>query len=127
VGRSRVPQTNQALVRAALGQPFLAQAPVVLVFCAHPARTAKYGQRGEQLCAVQDATIAVACAQLAATALGLATCWVGAFDDEAVARAAALPAGERPVAMLPIGYAAETPPRTSRRPLGELVHWPSPA
>jgi len=120
----RDPQTKQALVRAALDQKFLAQAPVVLVFCAHPVRAAKYGRRGEQLYCVQDATIAAAYAQLAATALGLATCWVGAFDEEAVARAAALPAGERPVAILPIGYAAETPTRTSRRKLNELVHRP---
>lgn len=115
-------KTKQALVKAALDQKFIAQAPVVLIFCAHPARAAKYGERGRQLYAVQDATIAVAYAQLAATAQGLATCWVGAFDDQQVARAADLPADQRPVAMLPIGYPAETPPRTPRRGLAELVH-----
>jgi len=39
---------------------------------------------------VQDATLAAAYAQLAATALGLATCWVGAFDEAAVRRVADL-------------------------------------
>jgi len=112
---------RQALARAALRQEFLAQAPVVLVFCACPARAAKYGQRGEQLYCVQDATIAVAYAQLAATALGLATCWIGAFDEDAVSRALDLPAGQRPVGLLPVGYAAETPPRTTRRQLSDLV------
>jgi nitroreductase len=71
---------------------------------------------------VQDATVAAAYAQLAATALGLATCWVGAFDEEAVARAAELPASQRPVAILSLGYAAEDPPPTPRRPLTDLVH-----
>jgi len=70
---------------------------------------------------VQDATIAVTYAQLAATAVGLATCWIGAFDESEAARVLSLPPGERPVAMLPVGYAAETPARTSRRPLADLV------
>jgi nitroreductase len=115
-------RTRQALAVAALGQSFLAQAPVALIFCAHASRSARYGRRGAELYCVQDATVAAAYAQLAATALGLATCWVGAFDDAAVIRAAELPAGQRPVAILPLGYAAENPPPTPRRALTDLVH-----
>lgn len=112
-----------ALAKAARNQDFLAQAPVVLIFCTHPARSAtRYGKRGQRLYCLQDATIAVAYAQLAATALGLATCWVGAFDDEGVARAIDLPPGQHPIAVLPIGYPAESPLRTSRRSLADLVH-----
>ena len=59
-----------ALARAAMDQFFVAQAPVVLVFCANPARSAaKYRERGARLYAIQDATIACAFAMLAATAL----------------------------------------------------------
>ena len=59
-----------ALARAAMDQFFVAQAPVVLVFCANPARSAaKYRERGARLYALQDATIACAFAMLAATAL----------------------------------------------------------
>jgi nitroreductase len=115
-------KTKRALAAASLDQQFVAQAPVVLIFCAHPSRSAKYGARGAQLYSVQDATIAAAYAQLAATAEGLATCWVGAFDDEAVIRAAQLPAGQRPVAILPLGYPAEQPAPTPRRALADLVH-----
>jgi nitroreductase len=113
---------KRALARAALGQDFVAQAPVVLVFCAHPARaSARYGKRGERLYSLQDATVAVAYAQLAATALGLATCWVGAFDDDQVIRAMDLSAAQHPVAILPVGYPAEVPARTPRRALDDLV------
>lgn len=120
---TRDPSVKQALAKAAWNQDFLALAPVVLIFCTHSARSAqKYGDRGRQLYTLQDATIAVTYAQLAATALGLATCWVGAFDDQRVARAIYLPPGQHPVAILPIGYAAETPRRTSRRSLANLVH-----
>ena len=112
---------REALVRAALEQEFIAQAPVVLVFCAAPARAAKYGARGETLYALQDATVAAAYAQLAALALGLGTCWVGAFSEEQVSQALRLPGDQRPVALLPIGYPAENTRRTARRPLEELV------
>ena len=51
----------QALTKAAVGQDFIEQAPLALVFCAHPARSArKYSQRGSTLYCVQDATIACA-------------------------------------------------------------------
>jgi nitroreductase len=116
---------KRELAEAALNQTFMAEAPVVLIFCAAPRRAAKYGQRGETLYAVQDAAIAVAYAQLAATAQGLATCWIGAFAESGVSKTLQLPADQRPVAMLPIGYPAEKPPRTTRRPLSELVQeWP---
>ena len=112
-----------ALARAALEQWFVARAPVVLVFCAHPGRSARrYGQRGVRLYAIQDATIACAFAMLAATALGLATVWVGAFDDDSVRRAIRAPADTVPVALLPVGYAGEVPETTSRRRLSNLVH-----
>jgi nitroreductase len=114
--------TMRRLARASYNQDFLAQAPVVLVFCAEPARSgAKYGATGEALYSVQDATVAVAYAQLAATALGLATCWIGAFRPEEVVRILHLRAGLRPIALLPVGWPGESPPRTSRRELSDLA------
>jgi len=113
----------QALARSTSGQDFITQAPLALVFCAHPARSAKkYAQRGTTLYCVQDATIACVYAQLAVTALGLASVWVGAFNEDAVRAAIGVGSDLRPVAFLPIGYAAETPERRSRRVLTELVH-----
>jgi len=114
--------TIRALTKASYNQDFMAQAPVVLVFCADPARSgAKYGAMGEQLYSVQDATVAVAYAQLAATAQGLATCWIGAFREPQVAKLLHLRAGLRPIALLPVGWPAETPPRTPRRELSDLA------
>jgi len=111
------------LAAAAHGQGFLAQAPVVMVFFADPSRSAaRYAVRGEKLFSIQDATIAASHAQLAATALGLGSCWVGAFDDRHVAEILDAPTRLHPVCMLAIGYAAERPVHTSRRPLSDLVH-----
>jgi len=112
----------QALTKAAVGQDFIELAPLALVFCAHPARSAqKYRERGSTLYCVQDATIACATAQLAVTALGLASVWVGAFDDDGARQAIGVGDELRPVAILPIGYAAETPEHRSRRALADLV------
>jgi nitroreductase len=112
-----------ALAQAARQQTFLADAPVVLVFCTHAARSVeRYAARGETLYTIQDATIACTFAMLAATARGLATVWVGSFDAEEVARVVGAPAGVEPVAILPLGYAAEEPPEPPRRPLEDLVH-----
>ena len=119
----RSPKVLRALGSAALGQLFVASAPVALVFCAHPARAARrYGERGKQLYAVQDATIACTYAMLASTALGLATAWIGAFDENKVRSAIGGPEDQIPVAILPIGYHAEKPTPTSRRSLEDLVH-----
>jgi nitroreductase len=101
---------KQQLARAAFGQDFVAQAPVVLVFWAVPSRSAaKYGARGRDLFCVQDATIAASFAWIQAVGLGLAGCWVGAFDESAVKEIFQneIKADWRPIALLPIGYAAE--------------------
>ncbi|MBI4320049.1 MAG: nitroreductase family protein [Chloroflexi bacterium] len=120
VVRSR--KRRLALARAALEQFFISDAPVVLVFCALPMRSGdKYGMRGEELYAVQDATIACAYAQLAASALGLGSTWVGAFDEGAVRRAVGAGMDEVPVAILPVGYPDEVPEPATRRAVAEMV------
>jgi nitroreductase len=114
---------RRLLARAALGQEFVAEAPLVLVFVTHPERNAeRYGDRGARLYGVQDATIAAAYAQLAAQALGLGGVWVGAFDDAAVLSAVRAPSGHGVSSLLVLGYPARTPEATPRRSLDDLVH-----
>lgn len=114
---------RKALAAAALGQNFMAQAPLALVFCAHAKRSAKkYGKRGADLYCLQDATIACTYAMLAVTALGLSSVWVGAFDEGKVGDIISAPHAHRPVAMLSVGYTAEEPRIRGRRSLSNLVH-----
>jgi len=111
------------LARASYGQMFNYEAPDSTVFIANPLRSARrYGDRGRRLYSVQDATIAATFAMLAATSLGLVTCWVGAFDDEKVAAAVGTNLDRhRPVAIITVGFPAETPRPTPRRSIEELV------
>ncbi len=113
---------KEALTKAAYAQEFIMQAPVSLVFCADHGRSAsKYGKRGAELYAVQDATIAAAYAQLAATALGLASVWVGAFDTKLVGEAIKAPDDFTPVAIISIGHPAEQPAARPRRGVFDLI------
>ena len=80
---------------------------VVLVFCADPKRVKFVGSKGEKLFAVQDATIGAAYAQLAATALGLSSVWIGHFKENEVAKV--IRTKLKPVAIISIGYPNEKP------------------
>jgi nitroreductase len=116
-------EQRQALVKAAWDQEFLAEAPLVLIFCTHSERNAeRYRERGVELYCIQDATIACTFAMLAAKALGIDSVWVGAFNEDEVRAILHLPGGLRPVAMLPLGYAGKEPAPRSRRELADLVH-----
>ena len=116
------PEARQKLARAALGQGFVAAAPAVLAFVALPVTSGqRYGARGAQLYSIQDATIATTYAMLAATALGLATTWVGAFHEDEVREVLNAEANQVPVALLPLGYGAAEPHPSPRRPLDKIA------
>jgi len=111
---------RSALAKAAFGQGFIAEAPVCLVFFADPNRSAaKYGNRGSELYSLQDATIAGTFAMLAAVDLGLATVWVGDFDEKKVQQVLQVKS-IRPVVMFSLGYAAELPSPSPRRAIEEI-------
>ena len=116
-------QVRQRLVKAAGGQSFIAQAPVAIVVCTDAGRSAeRYGERGANLYCIQDTAAAVENILLAATTLGLGACWVGAFDDSAVAGVLQLSATLHPVAIVPIGVPIRSTQRSSsRRELRDVV------
>lgn len=92
----------------------------VFVFFAVPNDT-KYGEKSLNLFPVQDATLACAYAQLAATNLGLSTLWMGAFDDEKLRKFCGVSADIKPVAILIVGYSDEKPEMSDRKELKEIL------
>lgn len=68
-----------------------------------------------------DVAIAVEHLCLAATEQGLATCWVCNFDAALLKERFALPDGEEPAVVIPIGYAADAPREKMRKPIGEIL------
>ena len=117
-------ETKRKLSAAALGQTSIEEAPVVVVVCANQKRSARgYGQRGSTLYCLQDTATATQNLLLAAYALGLGTCWIGAFKEEEARQVLNLPMDVRPVAIIPVGHSAENPMAPSRRPLTEIIHY----
>lgn len=100
------------------------QAPIVVAVCGIPNQAWKR-RDGKNYCDV-DVTIAMDHLILAATELGLGTCWIGAFHPDAAREILKLPDNVEPIAFTPLGYPADQPGHKSRQSLDDLVryeHW----
>ncbi len=96
---------REELARAALGQRFIAQAPISIVIAALGSRvTGRYGLRGERYVDIEVGHAAQN-VHLQAVALGLVSVPVGAFKDEAVNGLFGLPDDTEAVYIIPVGYA----------------------
>lgn len=117
-------QVKRDLADASLRQLFVAQAPVVYAVCADPAEAERaYGERGRTLYVLQDTAAAVMTLLVAANMLGYGSCWVGAFDENRVARILGLAPGLRPVALVPIGPPAEEDKGSHRKAEGRVFRF----
>ncbi|MEP9412320.1 MAG: nitroreductase family protein [Candidatus Brocadia sp.] len=108
---------KKEIVSAALGQSFIAEAPLVIVGCADSRISDRYGDRGVYLYSIQDVAASIMGMMLVAHENGLGSVWVGAFDEEEVFNLLNLPENLRPIAIVPVGYPLRTPsppPRVSR-------------
>jgi len=117
----RDPKVREAL-RAAYDRDWFVNAPVIIVVCADPTK-AWVRADGEEYWKV-DAAIAMEHIVLAATNEGLGTCWIAAFNEEAVRKVLNIPKHVRVVAMTPLGYPDEVKGEVvSRKSLNEIVHY----
>ena len=112
-------EIKKRLVEAANNQPYV-NAPLVLVFSIDPSRV-KMNFPPEVLTkfSLQDATLAAAYSQLAASALGLSSIWIGMLDEEKVKQI--IESDLQPSSILCIGYPQQKRPPKSRRKLKELI------
>lgn len=108
------------LVQACKGQKFIAEAPIIIVGCGFP-DDAYATVGGYMNCHVIDVTIALDHLIMAATSAGLGTCWIGSFKEEKVKEVLDIPSDARVVALTPLGYPDESPSKTSRKDLAELI------
>ena len=119
----RKPEIKHEVAVASGNQTFIKEAPVVIVVCANEDMSRSgYGSRGATLYCIQDTAAATQNILLTAYAMGLGTCWVGAFREEEVKKALEIPNGVRPVAIIPVGHPTGIPPKHPRKPINEIVH-----
>jgi len=112
---------KEAIKKASLNQECL-DAPLVVVVCGDvKCATCEYGQRGQDLYSIQDASASAENLLIAAVGLGLGGCWVGSFNEGIIIRILDIPKNLRPVALIPIGYPKENPPPKDLKPLEKKV------
>ena len=113
-------EKKQKLAKAANNQSYV-NTPVLLVFCMNPNRiTLDFPRKVIEKFSVQDATLAAAYSQLAASALGLSSIWIGMFDENQVKKIVGTDL--RPTSLLCIGYPVKKRGPKTRRKLKDLIH-----
>lgn len=96
---------RQQVMNACLGQRMIGKAPAGIVFSAVFERTvSRYGNRGNERYVYMDLGHAAQNTYLQATAIGLGTCAVGAFDDDLLQEVLRLPDEEKVLYLMPLGF-----------------------
>ena len=131
------PEKKTLLAKSCDDQPFIAKAPMVLIFCADYRRwydvfceyvdDVRKPDMGDLLLAEADALIAAQNAVVAAHSLGLGSCYIGDITEnyEYHKKLLNLPKYVVPAAMLCFGYPTQQQlrrPKPPRHPVEALVH-----
>jgi nitroreductase len=110
------PELKQQLSQARFNQ-FLKDAAAVIVGCG------QYdGSPGDRWVPI-DVTIAMQNMVIAAWALGVGSCWIGAFDEKEVKELLGIPENVKILALLSMGYPAEKPAQREKKTLESIVHY----
>ena len=127
-------ELKEKLVKTCDDQPFIAQAKMVLIFCADCRKWYRAFQAagceprdpgaGDLLLAVSDANIAAQNAVVAAQSLGIGSCYIGDVMEncEAQRELLGLPKYVFPAAMLVFGYPTEQQRNRKKPPRAALRH-----
>jgi nitroreductase len=112
---------REAELRRIYSRDWFALAPLVLCACGIPAQN--WVRRDGKNYNDVDVTIAMDHLILAATNLGLGTCWIAAFDPAAAREILRLPEGVEPIAFTPLGYPADSARPKQRKALSDIVRY----
>ena len=110
---------NKEVLQHIYGNPWFVQAPYILCVCSVPGKS--WVRSDKKNYSDVDAAIVMDHMVLAATALGLGTCWVAAFDVEATRTILKLDDAWEPIAFTPLGYPNDSTFKKVRKPLEEMV------
>ena len=113
-------EKRKKLAEAALGQSFIAQAPIVIVAVGlNPEHILASGVSAYAV----DLAIAIDHMTLTAVGEGIGACWIGAFNQNEVKKILEIPEECKVVALLPLGFPADKPESKSRKSLEEIVSY----
>ncbi|MFB6208653.1 MAG: nitroreductase family protein [Candidatus Nanohaloarchaea archaeon] len=116
-------ERKQFMARAA-GDERIEGAPTTIVLLGDMDRMAR--KVGEKKCR-EACNSEIACAvqnmRLVAEEEGLASCWIGGFDEDAVAEQLEIPSGKQPLAIVILGYSDDRVQRGSKFGLNQIAHY----
>ena len=107
-------EKKKTIAEFSLKQYWMVESTLLVVCSSMETLTQYYGVRGEMLYSIQNCAACIQNLLLRAQDLRLGSCWVSAFDEDAVKRLLAIPENMRVQAILTLGYAdekAEMPPK----------------
>jgi len=111
-------------VAEAYSRDWFKKAPAIIIACGDHSRSWKR-RDGKDFCDI-DIAISLDHISLAATELGLGTCWICAFDAVKCHSILNLPENIEVIALMPVGYAEDVPqPEKKRKSIEEIVSWDS--
>lgn len=111
-------ETRTRLAEACQRRMWMAQAPIIVVGCADPSQSGKKG-KGQEYYLV-DLGVGMEHLILAATEIGLGSCWIALFDEDSVKHILGIPSNIRVVAMTPLGLADEEYTQGQRKDLSQI-------
>lgn len=112
-------ENNKEILKKIYNRDWFVNAPVVIGICS-VASEAWVNADGKNYADI-DAAIVMDHMILAATDLGLGTCWVGAFNVKNAKKLLNLESGLEPIAFTPVGYTVEASYKKMRKDLQEIV------
>ena len=112
---------KEAELKQIYHRDWFSQASLVIGICA--VKSAAWSRMDNKNYADVDATIAMDHLILAATDLGLGTCWIAAFDPKAAKEILSLPDDVEPLAFTPLGYPADEWRPKKRKSLAQIVQY----
>jgi nitroreductase len=115
---------KEELLRPLHHHSWFLEAPIIICACGIPEQswTRSDGTSFE----IVDVAIVVDHITLAASALGLGTCWIASFNIQAARDIFRIPSEANPIIITPLGYPKDKLTPKERKPLSELVsyeHW----
>lgn len=115
---------KEALTKAALNQKWMnVNVDTFIVICSDSTISKKFYPKQYEKYDSQSCSAATQNMLLRATSLGLGSCWIGAFDSEAVSRELSLPETATPQVIITLGYIEEKERSKTRKPLNQSVYF----
>ena len=114
---------KEEIADACLKEYWMLESPVFIVVCNDPVNIERFFGERADFYATQNCAAAIENILLKAADLGLASNWVGAFDENAIKRILKLPDSIKVEAVVEIGYSKEEKALSKRYSLEHLTYF----